>query len=265
MKKFPLLLCFFLVSCGKFDKNISNFSDNNIISEDIIIEDFGNIINDYEYYALNFYKINDLIIPDIVYADLYIYNNHTTKTKVEVLEDYKNGTKYHVKNKDIDLWVNASRLEFNYEDNNYPLSALSFFENEIYVNYQKFSSDTNYFVWVDLKRQVVNIFLKLNDYLFQIKSIKCASGKMTTPTKRGFFTIISKGPVFYNEEKYYKCYYWAKFSDNYLFHSLPYSYDEMLLTSTLQKKVSHGCIRMTYQDAKWFYDSIPLNTAVWIN
>ena len=61
MKKFPLLLCFFLVSCGKFDKNISNFSDNNIISEDIIIEDFGNIINDYEYYALNFYKINDCV------------------------------------------------------------------------------------------------------------------------------------------------------------------------------------------------------------
>lgn len=70
-----------------------------------------------------------------------------------------------------------------------------------------------------------------------------------TPTKRGHFIIENKGPVFYNEAKFYKCYYWLKYSGQYLLHSVPYSLDGEILNTAMQKKVSNGCIRTEIQNA----------------
>lgn len=266
IKKHLFFFVFLLTSCNVVNP-ISDIS-NDYLSSEVIIEEtfFGNYINDLENYFLNFEEISKKIVPDIVYANLYIYlDEQMLNCKVEIIEDYDNGKKYHVKNEQLDLWVNSNRLTFIYPEKEEILPPLSALEAEVYINYMNFKSETNYFVWVDIKRQIVLIFYLVNSFYFLIKTIPCSTGKTTTPTKRGLYKVLDHGTVFYNYKKFYKCYYWTKYSNNYLLHSIPYSLDESPLNTTLQKKVTHGCVRMSKQDAKWFYENIPLNTSVYVN
>ena len=49
----------------------------------------------------------------------------------------------------------------------------------------------------------------------------CAPGKSSTPTKKGRFTVGSKG--YYFDSGSARCFYFTQFSGNYLFHSVLYS------------------------------------------
>ena len=62
--------------------------------------------------------------------------------------------------------------------------------------------------------------------------------------------------------------YWVQFYGPYLFHSVPtgqnfgdYLEDEAM---KLGQPASHGCVRLTVADAKWFYDQVPDGTPVTI-
>lgn len=226
-----------------------------------IDRNFGDYNNDFEQVTTAYRLIAEKIIPDIVYANLYTGKEEI----VEVVEDSQNGKKYHVRNETLDLWVSKERLTFIYPKSEELLDLLTTDECELYVNYTSFSSKSDFFVWVDIKRQIVQVFQQKNNFFFLIRRIPCATGKTTTPSKRGIFYLQDKGSVFYNYEKYYKCYYWSKYSGNYLLHSIPYSLEGNPLNTTLQKKVTHGCIRMSYSDAKWFYEFVPLNTTIFVN
>lgn len=111
---------------------------------------------------------------------------------------------------------------------------------------------------------MIFVFENYNGYYFLIQKFPCASGKNATPTKRGHFIIENKGPVFYNEAKFYKCYYWLKYSGQYLLHSVPYSLDGEILNTAMQKKVSNGCIRTEIQNAQWLYENIDTQTTIWV-
>ena len=61
--------------------------------------------------------------------------------------------------------------------------------------------------------------------------------------------------------------YWVSFKDHgvYLFHSVPTDKDGNYIESEAQKlgnPASHGCIRMSVSDSKWFYENIPTGTPV---
>ena len=49
-----------------------------------------------------------------------------------------------------------------------------------------------------------------------------------------------------------------------LFHSVTYTRDKKPLgdEKNLGRKASHGCIRLTVDDAKWIYDNCPYGTTV---
>lgn len=135
---------------------------------------------------------------------------------------------------------------------------------EKYVNSNNFSSDTNYFIWVDLKRFQVNIFQGTTNKWKILHSYLCTIGKNSTPTPKGTFKIGIKG-LYFGVNKGYKCWYYTQFKGNYLFHSIIYNLDGSVRDGRLGMKLSDGCIRLAKINAKWIYDNIPMNTKVVIS
>lgn len=136
---------------------------------------------------------------------------------------------------------------------------------EDYVKYKEFKSSTDYFVWVDISRQMVYILKKDKDnYWIVLRRLICSTGKNISPTKRGTFKIKDRGEWFYSETFKSGAMYWVRYSGSYLFHSIALNLNREVLEDTLGVRSSAGCIRMTIEDSKWFYDSIPKNTTVYI-
>jgi len=79
---------------------------------------------------------------------------------------------------------------------------------------------------------------------------------------RGTFSVGSKGYSF-GENKGYSCYYWTQFHGDYLFHSILYNpYTRVVQDGRLGASLSHGCVRLAIDDAKWIHDTIPRGTTV---
>ena len=133
-----------------------------------------------------------------------------------------------------------------------------------YVNSNNFSSETDYFIWVDLKNFKVNIFNGSTNNWILVHSYLCTIGKKATPTPKGTYTIGVKG-LYFGVNKGYKCWYYTQFKGNYLFHSIIYNLDGSIRYGRLKMALSDGCIRLTKINAKWIWDNIPRGTKVVIN
>ena len=138
-------------------------------------------------------------------------------------------------------------------------------EMETFANGKNFPSLTAYFIWIDLPHQKVNIFNGANKNWQLVKSMACSSGKASTPTVKGNFTVGSKGSYFIAEGGV-RCKYYTQISGNYLFHSVLYdNAGNNIIDDTLGVPVSHGCVRLALENAKFIYDNIPTGTAIWSN
>lgn len=205
--------------------------------------------------------IHEKVKPTITYAVLRQNDSGFYKGEiVEVLQDVANGKHYEVSNSKLKTWVHGYNLKFIELS---PPSPLPLYPNELeaYMNASNHSSQTPYFVWVDLARQLIYVFNKTDDHWSLCKFLLCASGKLTTPTIRGIFEVQDKGLELLGAEK---AKYWVRFHSNYLFHSLPLDVDHNIIDTRLGIPISNGCIRMHEEDAKWFFDTIPAHTTVWI-
>lgn len=81
------------------------------------------------------------------------------------------------------------------------------------------------------------------------------------PTVGGEFTVGSKG--YYFDSGNARCYWYTQFYGDYLFHSVLYSkYNGSLMDGRVGMQLSHGCVRLPIQNAKWIYDNIPSGTKV---
>ena len=103
-----------------------------------------------------------------------------------------------------------------------------------------------------------------------IKSMICSTGIKNKDTPEGFFYTNGKGEYFFNSKYSQGAFYWVNFLNNiYLFHSVPVDIENNIITSEslkLGEKASHGCIRLSLEDSKWLYDTIPsYNTLVYIH
>lgn len=134
---------------------------------------------------------------------------------------------------------------------------------EKFLNDNTFSSETNYFIWVDLANQKVNLFEGCSKNWRLIKSMPCSTGKASTPTVKGNFSVQGKGSYF-RVNSYVICKYYTQFYGNYLFHTVLLDNNGNIVDGTLGTPVSHGCIRLAIEDAKYIYDNVPLGTFVWI-
>ncbi len=128
-----------------------------------------------------------------------------------------------------------------------------------------------YYILLDLRNQIVTVFERdeAGAYTNVVRRFLCSSGRTdvdeadpedeATPTPRGIWKIGGRERFgkFANFSGEYAR-YWVQIVGSIYFHSLLYSRRSV---SALQKtpyydlgsKVSHGCVRLYVEDAKWLY------------
>ena len=126
---------------------------------------------------------------------------------------------------------------------------------------QAYNSNTNYLILVDRAACKVAVYAGRFGAWNNIKYWDCAPGKASTPTVSGTFTVQGKG--YYFDSGSARCYWYTQFYGNYLFHSVLYSkYNGSLMDGRVGIPLSHGCVRLQIDNAKWIYDNIPRGTKV---
>ena len=122
-------------------------------------------------------------------------------------------------------------------------------------------SSTNYKILVDRHTNVLGVYQLSGGSWNPIAFWSCSTGASQTPTPSGIFQTGLKG---YSFGHGYTCYYWTGFiGSQYLFHSTLYSQGTFnSIDSRLGLNISHGCVRLAIESAKWIYDNIPTGTAV---
>ena len=140
-------------------------------------------------------------------------------------------------------------------------SMVSGKQAEMLAKAQAYTSNTNYLILVDRAACKVSIFAGSFGAWNNIKYWDCAPGKASTPTVSGTFTVQGKG--YYFDSGSARCYWYTQFYGNYLFHSVLYSkYNGSLMDGRVGIPLSHGCVRLQIDNAKWIYDNIPRGTKV---
>lgn len=135
-------------------------------------------------------------------------------------------------------------------------------------------AEDTYFIEVDITNQIVTVYY--DDLRHEggiVRQMICSTGENDcTPT--GHFELNQRNNAerteWYAIPKY-DCYvqYVTRIYDAYLFHSLPYhdnDYDtlDQEAAAQLGEAVSHGCIRLRPEDAKWIAKNCPNGTKVHI-
>ena len=125
---------------------------------------------------------------------------------------------------------------------------------------QGYYSSTNWLILVDNMDNKVGIFNGSRGNWNLVQYWTCTTGKASTPTVLGEYQVGSRG---YSFGSGFTCYYWTQFYHDYLFHSIPYDENTFRVQDgRLGQNLSHGCVRLDINNAKWIYDNIPTRTKV---
>ena len=128
------------------------------------------------------------------------------------------------------------------------------------LNSYWYSSSTKYLIVVDTYTCKVGVYYG-SAYNWKLQYFwDCSPGKASTPTVTGVFTVGDKG--YYFDSYGSRCYWYTQFCGNYLFHSVLYNTDGTLQDGRLGLNLSHGCVRLAYNNAYWIYKNIPRGTTV---
>jgi hypothetical protein len=105
-----------------------------------------------------------------------------------------------------------------------------------------------------------------------VKTLICSTGIQDgdSDTPLGDYVINEsgqkRGPWFFSEREGMGAKYWVGFiGGTYLFHSVPMDREGRIIpeeAAKLGKPASHGCVRLSLDDAYWFYSTIPDGTPV---
>ncbi|WP_251211936.1 L,D-transpeptidase family protein, partial [Adlercreutzia murintestinalis] len=129
---------------------------------------------------------------------------------------------------------------------------------------QGISSNTGWLILVDTSACRTTVFSRSSNSWVVNQTWSCSPGAYGTPTKKGYFTVGSRG--YYFDSGASRCFYWTQFSGNYLFHSVLYARTatpQYIRDGRLGMNLSHGCVRLDVNCAKWIYDRIPFGTRVY--
>lgn len=125
---------------------------------------------------------------------------------------------------------------------------------------QGLTSRTKYLILVDIGDCKVGIFEGHKGDWKLIKYFKCSPGKPSTPTIRGTFLLGPRRTYFISAGSY--CHWATSFCGDYMFHSVLYNKNKTIRDGRLGQHLSHGCVRMAIENAKYIYDNIPQGTKV---
>lgn len=224
--------------------------------------------NNYEGYVLN----ENISTSLYTWTRVNLRTEPTTKSEsiavlpakslVQLIENRGSWSK--VIYNDIEGYISTYYLS---QDGNKP-NALNFkyFDNDMtrFVNDNNFKSSSNYLLVTSLKEKFTYVFIKKNNKWEQLYKWQCTVGKPSTPTIEGTFYISGRKPYFGTDK--YRVLYATRISGAYYYHSTLYNAEGTMKTdSRLGLALSHGCIRLDTNNAKWIYENIPDGTTVFIH
>lgn len=122
---------------------------------------------------------------------------------------------------------------------------------------------TKFFIITSLSQQRVYVFNGEPHNWKLINTFQCTSGSAETPTVTGRFYVEGKGLAFKTDNDII-CKYYTQIQGNYLFHSILFDKNGNVVDGTLGASLSHGCVRLAVQNAKYIYDTVPMGTGIWI-
>ncbi len=124
---------------------------------------------------------------------------------------------------------------------------------------------------VDVTNQLIKIYGPdaSGEYNNFIRAMWCSTGTPSYPSKPGEYTLTGRRARWAEFPNWGggKAQYWVKITPEIAFHSVIYSRNDnkavnMKSVNRLGKTASHGCIRLTLQDAKWIYFNAGAGTKV---
>ncbi len=250
-----ILTCIFIFAPAfmvQFDEGSQQTMNSEISNKNKINLDKKSIVDDISVFTSNTcFKKTYYISADKI--DVYEDNSGTDKilfklSKDDVVVAYKEEKGY------VFCEENKEGKKGWIKRNKYNLKG---------VVYKK----TDYILDVNLTNQNINVTKDENI----IKTIQCSTGiigDQETETPLGIFSVQSKGEYFYSNKYKEGARYYIKFFSNYLIHSIPVDEKGNIIEDERKKiglPASHGCIRISIQDAEWIYKNIPESSAVIIH
>ena len=125
---------------------------------------------------------------------------------------------------------------------------------------QAYYSSTDWLMLTDTSGCRTAIYYGHHGAWRPVKKWICSPGASATPTVTGEFAVTGKGYSFGNG---FTCYYYTQFYGDYLYHSVLYYQNSFrVMDGRLGMHLSHGCVRLDIDNAKWIYDNIPYGTKV---
>lgn len=125
---------------------------------------------------------------------------------------------------------------------------------------QGYDSPTSYLILVNTNTHKVGIYTGSYQNWQNIHYWDCGDGAPESPTVKGVFSVGIRGYYFDSGDD--RCYWYTQFYGDYLFHSITYDKNGEVRDGRLGMAVSHGCVRLDINHAKWIYDTIPEDTTV---
>ena len=106
------------------------------------------------------------------------------------------------------------------------------------------------------------------DYTELVRTMKCSTGRSGSPTPKGTFQDGTGPGARWHYFTKFNC--WAQYAyyiqGDIMFHSVLYNQKEGKVTQSsvnhLGSRASHGCVRLSVEDAKWIWNNCPTNTKV---
>ncbi len=143
------------------------------------------------------------------------------------------------------------------------LSPNAYSADEKRINAAGVSSDTDYLIWISKSEYMVRVFMGSQGRWKLLKSFQCAIGAPATPTVVGTFKYYA------NQDRWSYASYWCgpimRFrSGGYAIHSTLRRYDGRDYDGRVGVAISHGCVRVRPENIQWMYDTVPLQTTVYI-
>ncbi|MCR5214028.1 MAG: L,D-transpeptidase family protein [Eubacterium sp.] len=130
------------------------------------------------------------------------------------------------------------------------------------IKAQGYSSSTNYLIMIDRSSYRLYVFKGSKGNWSMLKNYPMSDG---ASTPNGEFTMGIKLTSF-GEEKGYSCWYASQIQGNYLIHSVGYAVGSQnpsdIIDGRMGVTISHGCIRLEIENAKWIYNNVPSGTKI---